>query len=191
MKLIVGLGNPGPKYADTRHNLGFRVVDALSEKFGNPPWREKFQGLFARAEQAGVELGLLKPMTFMNLSGRSVQAAKAFFKVQTDDLLVVHDELDLPFGQIRLKAGGGEAGHNGLRSISEVIGADYARLRIGVGRPPPEFRGSGADFVLQALAPAEQADVANVIGRAVEAVSLLIDAGLSRAMNQTNQRTVR
>jgi PTH1 family peptidyl-tRNA hydrolase len=126
-----------------------------------------------------------------NLSGRSVQAAKAFFKVQTDDLVVVHDELDLPFGQIRLKAGGGDAGHNGLRSISEVIGPDYARLRIGVGRPPPEFRGSGADFVLQALAPAEQADVENVIGRAVEAVSLLIDAGLSRAMNQTNQRTVR
>jgi peptidyl-tRNA hydrolase, PTH1 family len=191
VRLIVGLGNPGPKYEDTRHNLGFRVVDAVSEKLGNPSWREKFSGVFAQTERAAEQVGLLKPMTFMNLSGRSVQAAKAFYKVPTEDLVVVHDELDLPFGQVRLKAGGGDAGHNGLRSISEVIGPDYTRLRIGVGRPPPEFRGSGADFVLQALAPAEQAEVGNVIGRAVEAVLLVMDAGLSRAMNQTNQRTVR
>jgi PTH1 family peptidyl-tRNA hydrolase len=189
--LVVGLGNPGPKYAETRHNLGFRVTDGLASRAGDPPWREKFNGLFAQSELEGKVVGLLKPMTYMNASGRSVQAAQAFYKVAREDLLVVHDELDLPFGQLRLKVGGGEAGHNGLRSISQAIGQDYARLRIGVGRPPPEFRGSGADFVLQAFAPAEQAEIDAILGRAVEVVSLVIGSGLSRAMNQTNQRAVR
>jgi len=191
VKLVVGLGNPGPKYAETRHNLGFVVVDAFAAKVQSPPWREKFHGLFALSELEGTQVGLLKPMTFMNLSGRSVQAAQAFYKVPLSDVLVAHDELDLPFGQVRLKVGGGEAGHNGLRSITGAIGPDYVRLRIGVGRPPPEFRGRGADFVLEALAPAERAEIDSVIGRAVEAVSLVIGSGLSRAMNQINQRTAR
>jgi PTH1 family peptidyl-tRNA hydrolase len=191
VKLVAGLGNPGPKYAETRHNLGFRVVDALAAKVGAPPFRDKFHGLFALADVGGTQVGLLKPMTFMNLSGRSVQAAQAFYKVALDELVVAHDELDLPFGQIRLKVGGGEAGHNGLRSISGAIGPDYIRLRIGVGRPPPEFRGRGADFVLEALAPAERAEIETVIGRAVEVVLLVIGSGLSRAMNQTNQRNPR
>lgn len=191
MILVAGLGNPGAKYEATRHNLGFRVVDAFAARQSSPPWREKFNGLFALLECAGTPVCLLKPMTFMNLSGRSVQAAQAFYKLAPEQLLVVHDELDLPFGQVRLKAGGGDAGHNGLRSVTQAIGSEYGRLRIGVGRPPPEFRGSGADFVLQALAPAEQAEIDAIIDRAVEAVLLVVTSGLSRAMNQVNQRTVR
>lgn len=191
MILVVGLGNPGSKYEATRHNLGFRALDAFAERAGSPAFREKFHGLFAQAEYQGHPVALLKPLTFMNLSGKSVQAAQAFYKVPVSDVLVIHDELDLPFGQVRLKAGGGDAGHNGLRSVTQAIGPDYVRLRLGIGRPPPEFRGSGADFVLQAFAPAEQAEIGSILDRAVEAVSLVITSGLSRAMNQINQRTVR
>ncbi len=187
MILLVGLGNPGRRYEDTRHNAGFLVVDRLAERLGPVTWKEKFRGVHASAELGGNKLVLLKPQTFMNESGRSVQPAIAFFKVPLARVLVVHDELDLPFGTLRLKHGGGDAGHNGLRSIRQHLGSgEYTRLRVGVGKPSGDFR--GADFVLQAFASADRADLDEVLDRAVEAVTLFVEKDLSEAMNVTNQR---
>jgi PTH1 family peptidyl-tRNA hydrolase len=186
--LVVGLGNPGAEYAATRHNLGFRVVDELAARSGGPTFRRKFQGELAEARLGGKPAWLLKPLTYMNESGRSVQAATTFYKIALSDLLVVHDELDLPFGQIRLKSGGGDAGNRGIRSISGALGTgDYARLRLGIGKPPPGFRGDGADFVLQGFAPAELAELDRLIERAASAAELVASDGLQVAMNITHR----
>lgn len=193
MLLIAGLGNPGPRYQATRHNLGFRVVDELARRCGvdASAFRARFHGEIAAARLGDHELLLLRPQTFMNDSGRSVQAACAFYKLKPADLLVVHDELDLPLGDVRLKKGGGDGGNRGIRSVSAALGPDYTRLRLGIGRPPPDFRGDPADFVLQAFAPAELATVTDMLARATEAVSLVTSLGLEKAMNRTNQRPAR
>lgn len=188
--LVVGLGNPGPRYADTRHNVGFRVIDRLEARVGSG-FRERFHGLFASVELFGTTLGLLKPQTFMNDSGRSVQPAAQFFKVPPRSILVIHDELDLAFGEVRLKAGGGDAGHRGMKSITAAIGSDTLRLRIGIGKPPPEFRGAVADFVLQGFPSAERVALESVFARAEEAVVLVATRGIEVAMNATNQRNLR
>ena len=189
MILLVGLGNPGPRYADTRHNVGFTVVDRMVQRKPLSPWREKFSGLFSDFELEGERALALKPMTYMNDSGRSVLAAATFYKVPPADVVVVHDELDLAFGANRLKHGGGEAGHNGLRTISQHLGTkDYVRVRFGIGKPPPGFRGSGADFVLEGFAPAERALLGEIVERASDAVALLVRDGLVQAMNVTNRR---
>ena len=171
------------------------MVDALAEQCGvaASAFRERFHGELASASLGGEELLLLRPQTFMNDSGRSVQAACAFYKIKPGEgqLLVVHDELDLPFADVRLKKGGGDAGNRGIRSISAALGPDYLRIRLGIGRPPPDFRGDPADFVLQAFAPAELPAVTEMIARATEAVSLLTSQGLEKAMNRTNQRPSR
>ena len=152
--IVVGLGNPGPQYAATRHNLGFMVVDELGARAGGVAFRSKFHGEYAEARVAGEAVTLLKPLTYMNDSGRSVQAALAFFKAPPAELLVVHDELDLPFGELRLKNGGGDAGHRGLKSITQALGtSDYPRLRLGIGKPARGFQGRGADFVLDGFRP--------------------------------------
>lgn len=190
MILVVGLGNPGPRYAETRHNIGFRVVDSLLERAGGAS-KERFHGLYATVDLSGTSVGLLKPMTYMNESGRSVQPAAQFLKVHPSSILVVYDELDLAFGEVRLKSGGGEAGHRGLKSITQAIGGETKRLRIGIGRPPPEFRGSVPDFVLQRFSPAEQVEIGSLIDRAVEAVTLVATRGIEVAMNATNQRKPR
>lgn len=135
MKLIVGLGNPGAKYARNRHNVGFLALDAISAAHGFAIWRSKFQGQIAEGRLGAEKVLLLKPETFMNLSGDSVQAALAFHKLAPADLIVLHDEIDLPPGRVRIKAGGGAAGHNGLRSIAGHLGPDFHRVRIGVGHP--------------------------------------------------------
>jgi len=193
MLLVAGLGNPGPRYQATRHNLGFRVVDELARQSGVAPsaFRDRFHGEIASARLGGEELLLLRPQTFMNDSGRSVQAACTFYKIPPSALIVAHDELDLPFADVRLKKGGGDGGNRGVRSVSAALGPDYVRVRLGIGRPPPDFRGDPADFVLQAFAPAELADVEKMIGRAAEAVSLLVSLGLDKAMNRINQRPPR
>jgi peptidyl-tRNA hydrolase, PTH1 family len=185
--LVVGLGNPGPRYAETRHNVGFRVADALIARESGS-YRERFNGLFASISLGGAPVGVLKPQTFMNDSGRSVQPAAQFLKVHPTSILVVHDELDLSFGDVRLKAGGGDAGHRGMKSITQAIGSETLRLRVGIGRPPPDFRGSVPDFVLHGFAPAEQVELPSVIDRAVEAVTLVVTRGMEVAMNATNQR---
>ncbi len=135
MKLFVGLGNPGPKYARNRHNIGFMAVDRIAEDHGFSPWRAKFQAQLSEGRLGGERVLLLKPETFMNLSGQSVAAALKFFKLTAAELTVFHDELDLAPGKCRIKQGGGHAGHNGLRSVHAHVGADYARVRLGIGHP--------------------------------------------------------
>jgi PTH1 family peptidyl-tRNA hydrolase len=133
--LIAGLGNPGEKYARHRHNVGFMAVDAIAEEHRIAPWRTRFQGLLAEGVLAGRKTLLLKPQTYMNESGRSVGEAVRYLKIPLEAVVVIHDELDLASGKIRVKAGGGDAGHNGLRSITATLGPDYRRLRIGIGHP--------------------------------------------------------
>lgn len=135
MHLLVGLGNPGTKYAHNRHNIGFMAIDALHRAFRGSPWRAKFQGEASEASISTERVVLLKPQTFMNESGRSVGAAMQFYKIPLNDVHVFHDELDLPPGKLRLKTGGGSAGHNGLRSITTHCGNEYPRVRLGIGHP--------------------------------------------------------
>ena len=135
MLLFVGLGNPGAKHAGNRHNVGFMAVDAIAKRHGFPPWRRRFQGVAAEAPLGGERVQLLLPGTFMNESGRAVAEAMHFYKLPLSDVVVFHDELDLPPGKVRVKAGGGVAGHNGLRSITAHVGNDYRRVRIGIGHP--------------------------------------------------------
>ncbi len=191
--IVVGLGNPGSRYEKTRHNIGFSVVDLIAERWGRPVFRDKFRSHLALCElpgSAGPEKTyLLKPQTFMNRSGDAVQPAAQFFKLTLDEVLIVHDELDLPLGRLQLKKGGGSGGHNGLKSLSERLGSpDYLRLRLGIGRPPSDFRGSPADFVLGAFTPQEATLVFDLVVLAANAVELLVREGLSRAMNEINRR---
>ena len=193
MLLIAGLGNPGPRYAATRHNVGFRLIDELARQCGVPAsaFKERFHGEIASARLGDQELVLLRPQTFMNESGRSVQAACTFYKLKPSDLIVAHDDLDVPFSEVRLKQGGGDGGQRGIRSVSAALGPDYLRIRLGLGRPPPDFRGDVADFVLQAFPSAELATVEQMVTRATEAVSLVTSLGLEKAMNRINQRPPR
>ncbi len=154
MKLIAGLGNPGAKYAQNRHNIGFMAVDRIAEDHGFAPWRQKFQGLVSEGRLGGEKVLLLKPSTYMNRSGQSVGEAMRFYKLAPAELIVIHDELDLAPGKLRLKQGGGHAGHNGLRSIHAHLGPDYQRLRLGIGHPGHKDR--VAAYVLSDFARADR-----------------------------------
>ena len=194
MKLIVGLGNPGKKYERTRHNIGFMVVERMLRMHGLGDLREKFSALWTKGD-ATIDAGrhaiaLLLPQTFMNLSGDSVQPAATFLKVAPADILVVHDELDLPWRDVRVKVGGGHAGHNGLRSIIARLGTpDFVRVRVGIGRPPPGFKGDVADFVLQDFDASERAELPDVMDRAVAAVERVVAVGAASAMNALNKKS--
>jgi peptidyl-tRNA hydrolase, PTH1 family len=135
MRLLVGLGNPGTRYAGNRHNIGFMAVEAIARRHGIGPWRRRFQGVACEGMIGSERVLLLLPGTYMNESGRAVAEAEHFYKLGLDDIAVFHDELDLPPGKVRVKAGGGNAGHNGLRSITAHVGNDYRRVRIGIGHP--------------------------------------------------------
>ena len=154
MKLIVGLGNPGAKYAQNRHNIGFMAVDRIAADHGFSPWRAKFQGQMSEGRFGSEKVVLLKPETFMNLSGQSVGEAMRYLKLAPEDIIVFHDEIDLAPGKVRLKTGGGHAGHNGLRSIHGHIGPDYDRVRLGVGHPGHKDAVPG--YVLRDFAKADQ-----------------------------------
>lgn len=154
MKLFAGLGNPGAKYAGNRHNIGFMAMDAIAEGHGFTPWRSKFHGELSEGRLGPEKVVLLKPNTFMNLSGQSVAEALRFFKLDLADLTVFHDELDLAPGKLRLKQGGGHAGHNGLRSIHGHLGPDYTRVRLGIGHPGHKDRVSA--YVLSDFTKADQ-----------------------------------
>ena len=185
--LIAGLGNPGPKYAGNRHNVGFRVVDALLQRWNAPSFRDKFKGEFTKVGLAGKDMVLLKPMTYMNLSGESVRAAMQFFKVPLDHVLTVHDELDLSFGVVRLKVGGGTAGHNGLRSMVEHCGGpDFDRCRVGIGRPE---RGRPESHVLSDFSSLERAELGDVLELAADMVETAIREGTRAAMNLHHGRS--
>lgn len=155
MKLFVGLGNPGAKYARNRHNVGFMAVDRIAERHGFPAWRRRFQGLACEGQIDGARVLLLKPDTYMNESGRAVGEAARFLKIETADIVVFHDELDLEPGRVRVKVGGGNAGHNGLRSISAHLDNEYVRVRIGIGHPGAKELVHG--WVLHDFAAADQA----------------------------------
>ncbi len=186
-KLIVGLGNPGSKYQGTRHNAGFMVLDRLAEIARVSVDRTKFSGLCGEGNWLGVRLVLLKPQTFMNLSGRAVAEAAHFYKIPPADIIVVHDDLDLPFGQLRLKEGGGHGGHNGLRSIIAELGsADFLRVRVGIGRPD---KGSAEKYVLTPFTPEEAGFVRHVADGACEAFEMLLREGLPKAMSIFHART--
>lgn len=191
MLLVVGLGNPGREYEGHRHNVGFMVADAIARAEGFPDFREKFSAVWTKGEIKGQPAALLKPQTYMNLSGDSVQPAAAFLKVEPSGVVVVHDELDIPFGDVRLKMGGGHAGHNGLRSILQRLGTpDFVRVRVGIGRPPPGFRGDVADYVLQGFDASERAQLPDVIGRACDAIRRIASEGLAAAMNAINAKAL-
>ncbi|WP_040838020.1 aminoacyl-tRNA hydrolase [Nocardia brevicatena] len=182
--LVVGLGNPGPGYERTRHNVGFLVADTLAERVGDRFTVHKKSGadlLAARLD--GRQVLIAKPRSYMNLSGRPVAALAKFFSVPLGEVIVVHDELDLPFGTVRLKRGGGEGGHNGLRSVSSALATkDYLRTRIGIGRPPG--RQDPADFVLKPFSAAERKEVPVIVEQAADAVELLLRVGLEAAQNR-------
>ncbi len=189
LRLIVGLGNPGPRYEQTRHNAGFWFVDLLAERErGRFAMEAKFQGELARIVLAGDELRLLKPQTFMNLSGQSAGAVARFFKLAPEQVLVAHDELDLLPGTARLKRGGGHGGHNGLRDLIRHIGADFWRLRIGIGHPG--HRDQVTDYVLTRAPAAEDTLIRESLADAAAAVEKMLAQGAERAMHQLHSRGV-
>jgi PTH1 family peptidyl-tRNA hydrolase len=180
--LIVGLGNPGLEYARNRHNLGFLVADVLAERIGARFKRDRSRAQLAAGRLTGTPVVLAKPMTFMNASGRPVAALRAFYKVPGDRIVVIHDELDIPFGDIRLKLGGGDNGHNGLRSVTGALGSrEYYRIRIGIGRPPGRM--DPADFVLRDFSAAERDAVPEILARSADAAEVLVEHGLAVAQN--------
>ena len=182
--LVVGLGNPGREYERTRHNAGWLVLDELARRHGGS-WRSKFSGSLAEVRLDGLRLGLIKPETYMNESGRSVGAAARFFKVEPDALLVVHDDVDLEPGRLQARLGGGLAGHNGLRSLAQYLGSqDFLRLRIGVGRPGRGDRRSVSDWVLSAFAPEDDIDA--LVSRSADAVEAIASEGLEPAQARFN-----
>jgi PTH1 family peptidyl-tRNA hydrolase len=182
--LIAGLGNPGREYERDRHNVGWMVVDELVQRHGGT-WRSKFSGRLAEARLHDSRVAFLKPETYMNESGRSVGAAARYFKVDPAALLVAHDDVDLEIGRVQVRLGGGLAGHNGLRSISQELGTqDFLRLRIGVGRPSRGDPRNVADYVLAPFTPDDDPDA--VVGRAASAVEVILAEGLVAAQQQFN-----
>ena len=182
--LVAGLGNPGREYERTRHNVGWMVVDELARRT-DASFRSKFSGRLAEARLEDARLALLKPETYMNESGRSIAAALRFFKLTAEDLLVVHDDVDLEPGRLQARLGGGLAGHNGLRSIAQALGSqDFVRLRIGVGRPGRGDRRPVADYVLSPFE--DEVDVDALINRAADAVETIVRDGLEAAQTRFN-----
>ncbi|MCK9893168.1 aminoacyl-tRNA hydrolase [Frankia sp. AgB32] len=181
--LVVGLGNPGPGYAGNRHNAGFMVLDLLAERTGSRLKSHRSRADVAEVRLVGVRAVLARPLSFMNLSGGPVGAARTFYKVDPARIIVLHDELDIPFGAVRLKRGGGDNGHNGLRSISSTLGTrDYLRVRIGIGRPPGRM--DPADFVLRDFGTTERRELPLLVENAADAVEMLIKDGLEPTQNR-------
>jgi PTH1 family peptidyl-tRNA hydrolase len=188
MRLVVGLGNPGPEYQDNRHNLGFKVVDELLARArGNTP-RAKFGAELCEVTIAGERVLLCKPMEYMNVSGQVVARVAGFWKVPVGDVVVVYDELDLPFGRLKLGAGGGHGGHNGVRSLLADLGdASFARVRVGIGRPTPGH--DPANYLLSNFSRAEAKELPDLIGVAADAVEEILARGLTAAMNKFNGKS--
>jgi len=185
MKLIVGLGNPGSKYQQTRHNVGFDVAARLAQRFGTAPPREKFQGETVEATIAGQKVLLLTPLTYMNASGGSVLAARDFYKIEPADLLVVCDDFNLPLGKLRLRAKGSSGGQKGLEDILRRLGTDEVpRLRIGIGAPPPGRDAAG--YVLNRFLPDEQPTIAAALDRAAEAAAAWVSEPFEAVMSRYN-----
>ena len=187
MKLLVGLGNPGPEYASTRHNIGFLVAQKFAEKMGLSLKRQAHQAILGTGRAGGQEVMVLLPQTYMNRSGISVVSACKAKNVAVEDLVVIHDEIDLPFGSVRIKVGGGHGGHNGLRSIADLLGSrDFTRLRVGVGRPVGQV--DVAKYVLGPFSSMEKSQLDSVLENSVMALEVLLQKGAQQAMNEFNNR---
>ena len=186
MRLIIGLGNPGKEYADTRHNVGFRCINRLAKMHGISLKQRGSQAQFGIGEIEGNKVVLAKPRTFMNLSGNSVKLLMSRFKFTSSDILIIHDELDLPLGKIRFYTGGGSGGHRGVESIINELGSrDFTRMRVGIGRPP-EDDPDAVDYVLSDFTPDEGAIIKNTISTVTEAILFLLREGMMAAMNKYN-----
>jgi PTH1 family peptidyl-tRNA hydrolase len=185
MFLLVGLGNPGARYASTRHNVGFRVAERVAERAGVTIDKKAFGALVAEVTIAGKKVVLVEPQQFMNVSGQAVASLMGFYKLERSAVIVAHDDMDLAFGRLRLREGGGHGGHNGIRDIQRATGGnDFPRLRVGVGRPPEGW--DPADYVLGSWTSVEGSQLAAVLDRTVDAFEAIVGLGMSRAMNQFN-----
>ncbi len=182
MKLIVGLGNPGTEYAFSRHNVGFMAVDDLAHRHSFSDFREKFKGLIATGEIAGEKVYLLKPQTYMNLSGESVLAVCSFYKIKPADIIVFHDDMDLDVARVKVKTGGGSGGHNGIKSIDAHIGSDYARVRIGVSKP--ERREQVVDWVLSRFSDSDLEKLRFLFKKISDFADVLLTKGGENFMNK-------
>lgn len=191
MKLLVGLGNPGSKYQFTRHNIGFMLIDALAEVAGaRSAFREELKALTLKVEIAGSPALLVKPQTYMNLSGESVQPLMSYYKIAMKDLLVIQDDIDQPFGQVRFHIRRGHGGHNGIRSLHQLLGTDdYARLKMGVGRPL-DPRHDVADYVLGNFSKAEESGLLEFLRLGSEAVEYFVQQGVEKSANHYNSGKV-
>ena len=185
MKLVAGLGNPGDKYSNTRHNIGFMVVDALASRQGIRVDKNKKRSLTGNTIITGEKVLIAKPQTFMNLTGEALGPLFSFLDIEIEDVIVVHDDLDLDFGRIKIKAGGGHGGHNGIRSIIPHIGGkDFIRVRVGIGKPPKGWDIS--NYVLNQFSSEEKKDLDDLLERAADAVEMIISVGHLKAMNAFN-----
>jgi peptidyl-tRNA hydrolase, PTH1 family len=187
VKLVVGLGNPGEAYVHTRHNFGYLVADRLAEALGCGSASERFGAEILEARLPADRIAIVKPLTYMNHSGEAVGAALRYYRLGLEDLLVVHDDLELDPFRVQVKVGGGHGGHNGLKSVNAHVGSpDYARVRMGVGRPPPRM--DPADYVLARFPAAEKSEVDACVARATEAAKMVVLLGAVKAMNEFNRR---
>ena len=185
MKIVVGLGNPGNQYKDTRHNIGFLVVDELARRWNTPSWKRRYDAEVSEHRAIGPVL-LVKPQTFMNLSGNSVREAAKFYKTPSTDIVVIHDDLDLPAGRLRIRERGGSGGHRGIESILTQLGSDeFVRVRFGVGRPPAGW--DSADYVLGRFASEEQDLIREAVTKAADAIEMILKEGAAPAMNRYNR----
>ncbi|TMA20318.1 MAG: aminoacyl-tRNA hydrolase [Deltaproteobacteria bacterium] len=186
MRLLVGLGNPGHKYERTRHNVGFRIAAEAARKLGIALDQERWDAVLGTGRARSEHLAVVLPQTFMNASGESVAKAARFWKTDPSAIVVAHDELDLPFGRIQVKVGGGAAGHNGLRSLHQHLGDGYLRVRFGIGKAPPLWE--GADWVLAKFTPEEETQLGELVPQAAEAAVAALLEGPGAAMNKFNRR---
>lgn len=186
MRLVVGLGNPGKRYAATRHNVGFRVVELLAQRWGIPADQAQLGNLVGHGAIRHERTALARPQQYMNCSGQPVASLLGYYQLGVEALVVVHDEVELPFGQVRVKAGGGHGGHNGLRDLVKHLGADFDRVRVGIGRPPEGW--DTADYVLGRFSEPEAAALDGLVETAADAVEEIVSAGTPAAIERFNPR---
>ena len=186
MILLVGLGNPTPNSQDNRHNIGFKIIDAINQKFGLSKQKPKFKGLVTTGNISNKKIYAIKPLTFMNNSGICIRELIEYFKIKVDDVIVFHDDLDIDFGKIKTKFGGSNAGHNGIASIDKFIGKDYSRVRIGIGKP--DLKIAASDFVLNNFNEDEKIELSKIILHIMDSIPILIDKKLDLFSSTVNNK---